>query len=775
MKARDAGWCLVFTVALLFTEAPLADMSESSSHLACSLASMESSSVGVGMPDSREHMLLLVGSRHQRGVFSGVEGWPDEEELEEIDTGVLLQRQGPTDGSKGKGKGKEKVKAKLNSALAPVPLGTPGLGVFKGKGKGKTDSGPKPPEIPIPKEPLVQAPTEAPLTSSDAAESSMTASTPSVTTQSMNTGVAATTPSPKAGTRAPILKRAANNNATSGQSGNDDGKKDLSEPRAEKLRKLAEGVLSLHSRFDWDYMHDGDQIDDSKAAAATVLAVEAKHLLDGKEPTPKEWLDLEDAEVEDSQMIPMISAESSAANGHILTAHDISEITHTKSMEDVGPNHALPAFQGDMIPADVEQLELFQTLAKTAQAQNATRYTAVAGKVWPRGVVNYCYASDTPPRVRHMFKAAVTQYQRAIPCLNFVNVGWRSGTSMDDMSQQSCNKYPAIFVQSHPQRGCYSYVGMIPQLYSAQLQLQNPGCLSVGTAVHEIGHALGMAHEQSRPDREQYVRIDLSNVKKGRERNFQITPTAGIDLSYDYLSVMHYDAYAFAVDRSRPTIFATRTVKGHDVTSSIGQRMGLSKYDVDQIVIAYKDELPQGCHGSAFAGMGCINRPGKDGRDTCSAHKRCHPSVMSSCCACGGGYKIQCYEGHPCPIPKPLPPESDHDCLINKANLFPNSGYSCVIYNRCYYPIEWKCPSLSCTHQIPTGVYRVQTCNKQVQTEICSSLKMCTVKGLHGNAAIQYYNTTENGFRGNAADGMQQTQVDDIVTSSAPKSNNLSE
>lgn len=748
MKARSPGWCLVLTG--LFTEAPLADVFESSSHLACSSGSMQSSSVSVGMPDGREHMLLLVASHHQRGALAGVDVWPDdEEELEETDAGVLLQRQGPTDGSKGKGKGKEKLKGKTNAALAPMPPGASAPSALKGKGKSKGTAGigPKPAEIPIPKEPLVQAPTEGPVT----AESSTTASTTGVTTQPVNTTVASTKSSAKPGT--PMLKGAANKKAPSNQSGIGEGKQDLSEPRAEKLRKLAEGVLSLHSRFDWDYMHDGDQIDDSKAAAATVLVAEAKHLVDGKEPTSAEFLDLEDAEAEESQLIPMISAESSAANGHVLTAHDISEITHTNNMEDVGPNHALPAFEGDMIPADTKQLELFQTLAKAAQAQNATRYTAVAGKVWPRGVVNYCYASDTPPRVRHMFKAAVLQYQMAIPCLNFVNVGWRSGSSTDDMSLQSCHKYPAIFVQSHPQRGCYSYVGMIPQLYSAQLQLQNPGCLSVGTAVHELGHALGMAHEQSRPDRDMYVRVDFSNVKKGRERNFQITPTAGVDLSYDYLSVMHYDAYAFAVARSKPTIFATRTVNGHDVTSSIGQRMGLSKYDVDQIVLAYRDELPEGCQGSAFAGMGCINRPGKDGRDKCSAQKRCNPSIMSSCCACGGGYKIQCYKGHPCHTPKPLPPESDHDCLINKANLFPNSGYSCVIYNRCSYPIEWKCPTLSCTHQVPTGVYRVQTCNKQVQTEICTAPKACTVKGLHGNAAIQYYNSTEKDLHENSADG----------------------
>jgi len=161
--------------------------------------------------------------------------------------------------------------------------------------------------------------------------------------------------------------------------------------------------------------------------------------------------------------------------------------------------------------------------------------------------------------------------------------------------------------------------------------------------------------------------------------------------------------------------------------------MGLSGYDVDQVVLGYYDELPGNCHRSAFNGLGCINRPGRDGEDVCSTKRRCSPEIMHYCCGCGGGYKIQCYEGHTCPMPKPLHPASDHDCIVNKANLFPNSGYPCVIFNRCAYPIEWKCPSMPCTHIVPPGIYRVQTCNGQTETEICEVGK-CKLKALFGNA-----------------------------------------
>ena len=54
------------------------------------------------------------------------------------------------------------------------------------------------------------------------------------------------------------------------------------------------------------------------------------------------------------------------------------------------------------------------------------------------------------------------------------------------------------------QTGCWSWVGLISTgRQELNLQPGNPGCVNIspGTAEHEMLHALGTYHEQSRPDR----------------------------------------------------------------------------------------------------------------------------------------------------------------------------------------------------------------------------------------------------------------------------------
>ena len=67
-----------------------------------------------------------------------------------------------------------------------------------------------------------------------------------------------------------------------------------------------------------------------------------------------------------------------------------------------------------------------------------------------------------------------------------------------------------------------------------------PVLLQLAIVAHEIGHAMGFYHEQSRSDRDTYLQIFLNKVRPGREHNFALMPTKNFCLPYDYSSVMHY-------------------------------------------------------------------------------------------------------------------------------------------------------------------------------------------------------------------------------------------
>jgi len=47
-----------------------------------------------------------------------------------------------------------------------------------------------------------------------------------------------------------------------------------------------------------------------------------------------------------------------------------------------------------------------------------------------------------------------------------------------------------------------------------RLSLGN-GCVYTGTIIHEFLHAIGFYHEQSRPDRDQYIRVIRKNIQGG--------------------------------------------------------------------------------------------------------------------------------------------------------------------------------------------------------------------------------------------------------------------
>ena len=64
--------------------------------------------------------------------------------------------------------------------------------------------------------------------------------------------------------------------------------------------------------------------------------------------------------------------------------------------------------------------------------------------------------------------------------------------------------------------------------------------LQFGIPVHEVGHTLGLWHEQMRVDRDDYIRINWENVGFYRGQLVKVDYAVGLGVRYDYQSVMHY-------------------------------------------------------------------------------------------------------------------------------------------------------------------------------------------------------------------------------------------
>uniref|UniRef100_A0A8C2AB00 Metalloendopeptidase n=1 Tax=Cyprinus carpio TaxID=7962 RepID=A0A8C2AB00_CYPCA len=156
-------------------------------------------------------------------------------------------------------------------------------------------------------------------------------------------------------------------------------------------------------------------------------------------------------------------------------------------------------------------------------------------------------------------------------------------TGMLDISSATCVKFvprthEANFLNIQSRTGCWSYLGMIGG--SQTVSLQSPGCMWSGVAAHELMHALGFVHEQSRSDRDHHVSILWENIIDSKH-NFKKYETNNLNTAYDYSSVMHYGRYAFSEDGG-PTI-----IPKPDPYIPIGQRDGPSPTDIHKINILY--------------------------------------------------------------------------------------------------------------------------------------------------------------------------------------------
>ena len=202
------------------------------------------------------------------------------------------------------------------------------------------------------------------------------------------------------------------------------------------------------------------------------------------------------------------------------------------------------AFVGDILLGNTQELlkhglivvdnskEVYQSDVNA----NAAIIYPNSGAVWPNGVVPYVMSSSLSSSARNALYYAIDHWNN-------------SGTGIQLVARTNEGSYINMINAG----GCYSMIGR-------QGGVQNLGLAANcgnGAAVHEIGHAVGFYHEQSRNDRDNYLTINWSNISSSMQYNFQKMGSGGMDHgSYDYYSIMHYFSTAFSIN-GYPTMVPT--------------------------------------------------------------------------------------------------------------------------------------------------------------------------------------------------------------------------
>lgn len=144
-------------------------------------------------------------------------------------------------------------------------------------------------------------------------------------------------------------------------------------------------------------------------------------------------------------------------------------------------------------------------------------------------------------------------------------------------------KITSSVISSKYLHSCRSFVGRVPDGGRQGLSLLSSCLREFGTILHEIGHTIGLLHEQSRPDRDDYIDVFYENINEGLDSEFVRKESHDVDtlgVGYDYNSIMHYDSDEFGIN-------GKTTIAALDPSIPIGHATALSDLDIIKINTLY--------------------------------------------------------------------------------------------------------------------------------------------------------------------------------------------
>jgi hypothetical protein len=208
-------------------------------------------------------------------------------------------------------------------------------------------------------------------------------------------------------------------------------------------------------------------------------------------------------------------------------------------------------FQGDMVISD-KQLSEGSELNKGGASFSR----------WPGGKIYYTVASNMGSINANKITSAVNEYNSK------TNAQWIPRTNQT-------NYVEFIFGSSSGSDG-WAHIGYQGGKQNVSLDQY----ISVGSVIHEMGHSVGLYHEHTRKDRDQYVKILWNNIQDGQAYNFNIY-NSGTDIGpFNINSVMMYWPTSYSKN-GQPTITRANN------TSFTYNRTGFTTGDINTINAMY--------------------------------------------------------------------------------------------------------------------------------------------------------------------------------------------
>jgi hypothetical protein len=187
-----------------------------------------------------------------------------------------------------------------------------------------------------------------------------------------------------------------------------------------------------------------------------------------------------------------------------------------------------------------------------------------APRTWPKGVVYYRFSDRLNATMRERVQRAMAAWERRT-VVRFEHAG--------------PDREAFVLIVPFDEPYCRANIGYT----GGRTHMWLNSVCSVGLIKHELGHTLGLHHEQSREDRNEHVKILWDNIKPGYKGNFY-RYRFGRDVGpYNIDSIMQYSSFAFSRN-GRPTI-----VRRDDGTPFGGYRTKIHDLDARGINRIYEN------------------------------------------------------------------------------------------------------------------------------------------------------------------------------------------